>query len=106
MDQNEVLNQMSTKFPKFFSVCELKIKYISHTKGHYGQRILDIKNSERKAQGGLKSTKLQKAQKVKKWHGNEEQMNISVYHIVQSYGVQAGSYPKTDVKNEIHIPGL
>ena len=34
--QNKVLNHMSTKLPKFFSVRELKIKYISHTKGHYG----------------------------------------------------------------------
>ena len=24
------------KLPKFFFGCELKIKYISHTKGHYG----------------------------------------------------------------------
>ena len=54
--KKKVLNHISTKFPKFFSVRELKIKYISHTKGHYGQRILN-KNSERKAQGGLKRTK-------------------------------------------------
>ena len=33
---NKVLNHISTKLPKFFSVHELKIKYISHTKGHYG----------------------------------------------------------------------
>ena len=32
-----------------------------------------------------------------KWHGNEEQMNIYVYHMLQSCGVQAGSYPKTEV---------
>ena len=44
--------------------------------------------------------------KSEKWHGNEEQMNISIDHILQSYGVQAGSYPKTEVKNETHIPGL
>ena len=47
-----------------------------------------------------------KAQKSAKWHGNEEQMNISVYHMLQSYGVQAGSYLKTEVINETHIPGL
>ena len=50
-------------------------------------------------------TKSPKAQKCK-IHVNEEQMNISVYHMLQSYGVQAGSYPKTRVKNETHIPGL
>ena len=37
---------------------------------------------------------------------DEEQMNISVYHMLQSCGVQAGRYPKTEVKNENHIPGL
>ena len=36
-----------------------------------------------------------KSTKIAKWHGNEEQMNISVYHMLQSCGVQAGSYPKT-----------
>ena len=33
-----------------------------------------------------------------KWHGNEEQMNICVYHMLQSCGVQAKSYPETEVK--------
>ena len=36
-----------------------------------------------------------KAQKSAKWHGNEEHMNIYVYHMLQSYGVQDGSYLKT-----------
>ena len=44
----------------------------------------------------MKRTREEKGpQKGAKWHGNEEQMNISVYHMLQSYGVQAGSYPKT-----------
>ena len=44
-------------------------------------------------------TKRPKAQKKgAKWHGNEEQMNISIYHMLQSSDVQAGSYPKTEVK--------
>ena len=43
MYQNKVLNYMSTKLQKLFSICELKIKYISHTKGHYGQRNLNKK---------------------------------------------------------------
>ena len=54
----------------------------------------------------MKRTKLRKAQKSAKWHGNEEQRNISVYHMLQSYGVQAGSYLKTEVTNEIHLPSL
>ena len=44
--------------------------------------------------------------KSAKWHGNEEQMNIYAYHMLQSCGVQAGSYLKTEVINETHIPGL
>ena len=44
--------------------------------------------------------------KSEKWHGNEEQMNISIYQMLQSCGVQAGSYLKTEVTNETHLPGL
>ena len=51
-------------------------------------------------------SKRTKNSKSAKWHGNEEQTNITVYHILQSCGVHAGSYPKTQVKNETHIPGL
>ena len=50
-------------------------------------------------------TKVQK-QKSAKWHMNEEQMNISTYHMLQSCGIQYGSYPMTEVKNETHILGL
>ena len=42
----------------------------------------------------MKRTKVQK-HKMLKWHGNEEQMNINVYHMLGSYGAQAGSYLKT-----------
>ena len=45
----------------------------------------------------MKNDKSPKAQKVLKWHGNEEQTNISVYHMLQSCGVQAISYLKTKV---------
>ena len=41
-----------------------------------------------------KRTENPKARKSAKWHGNEEKMNIYVYHMLQSYGVQAGSYPE------------
>ena len=30
-------------------------------------------------------------------------MNIVVYHMLQSYGAQAGIYPKTEVINETHL---
>ena len=65
-----------------------------------------IKNSEIKACRRTQKGKKSKSTKSAKWCGNEEQMNISVYHMLQSCGVQAGSYPKTEVKNEAHIPGL
>ena len=45
----------------------------------------------------MKRDKSPKAQKVLKWHGNEEQTNIYVYHMLQSCGVQAISYLKTKV---------
>ena len=38
-----------------------------------------------------------KHKKVLKGHGNEEQTNISVYHMLQSCGVQAISYLKAEV---------
>ena len=38
-----------------------------------------------------------KGAKVLKWHGNEEQTNISIYHVLQSCGVQAISYLKTRI---------
>ena len=43
----------------------------------------------------MKRDKSPRAQKVPKWHGNAEQMNISVYHMLQSCGVQEVSYLKT-----------
>ena len=45
----------------------------------------------------MKRDKSPKAQKVLKWHGNEEQTNIYVYHVLQSCGVQAINYLKTNV---------
>ena len=45
----------------------------------------------------MKKDKGPKSTKVLKWHGNEEQANISVYHVLQSCGVQAISYLKTKV---------
>ena len=50
----------------------------------------ELKISERRQKGGLKrKDKSPKAQKGKsaKWHGNEEQTNISAYHMLQSCGV-------------------
>ena len=45
----------------------------------------------------MKRDKSPGAQKLLKWHGNEEQMNIDVYHLLQSCGVHAVSYLKTEV---------
>ena len=45
-------------------------------------------------------TKVQK-HKSAKWHGNEEQMNISMYHMLQSCGVQDESYPKAEVRMKL-----
>ena len=39
-------------------------------------------------------TKVQIAQKCN-WHGNEEQRDIAVYHMLQSCGVQARNYLRT-----------
>ena len=61
---------------------------------------------ERHAGGLKRNDKSPKAKKGAKWHGNAEQMNIFAYHMLQSCGVQARNYPKIEVKNEIHIPGL
>ena len=44
-----------------------------------------IKNSQRHEEDS-KGKKFQK-HKSEKWHGNEEQTNISVYHVLQSCGV-------------------
>ena len=54
----------------------------------------------------MQRTKVQKITKGAKLHGNEEQMNISIYHTLRSYGVQAGNYLKIEVTNETHISGL
>ena len=64
MYKNKVLNHMSTRLPKFFSVHELKIKYISH------KRTLWIEEPEQKFQKeGIKEDsrkdKSLKAQKCK-----------------------------------------
>ena len=66
-----------------------------------------MKNSERKAcRRTQKRTKNVQKHNSAKWHGNEEQMNIPIYHMLQYCGVQAGSYPKTEVENETHFIGL
>ena len=60
----------------------------------------------------MKRDKSLKVQKVLKWHGNEEQTNISVYHMLQSCGVQSYQPPEERSNNETHslasteLPGL
>ena len=56
---------------------------------------------ERHAGGLIWKGQKSKSTKVLKWHGNEEQMNISVFHMLRSCGVQAANYLKTS-NNETH----
>ena len=68
----------------------LNLKYTTHTKGHYGIEDPELKFSKKDMkevsdEKGQKS----KSTKVLRWHGNEEQMNISIYHMLQSCGVQS-----------------
>ena len=61
-----------------------------------------IKIPKERHAGGLKKDKKVQKHKSAEWHGNEEQINISVYHMSQSCGVRDGSYLKTKVINETH----
>ena len=42
-----------------------------------------------------------KAQKLLEWHGNEEQMNVSVHHLLQSCFVQCRQLPERKINNEL-----
>ena len=42
-----------------------------------------------------------KAQKLLKQHGSEEQMNVSVHHLLQSYGVPCRQLPESKINNEL-----
>ena len=80
------------------------MKYTTHTKGHYGIEELESKFRKK----GMQEDSYEKGQKSKgtkvlEWHGNEEQMNISLYHMLQSCGVQAESYLKTEVTMKFHL---
>ena len=50
----------------------------------------------------MKRDKSPKVQKVLKWHENEEPTNISVYHMLQSCGVQSYQPPEDKGNNETH----
>ena len=74
------------------------MKYTTHTKGHYGIEDPELKfNKEGMQEDSYKKRQKSKSTKVLEWHGNEEQTNISVYHMLRSCGVQAISYLKTKV---------
>ena len=95
---------ISTKSPKF-PLCPWTETWIhlSH------KRTLGIEEPESKfrkkgmQEDSYEKDKSSKARKVQKWHGSEEQMNTSFYHMLQSCGVWASSYLKTEVTNEIHL---
>ena len=57
-----------------------------------------IKIQRERHAGWLRKDKKVQKHKSAKWHGNEEQMNIFVYHMLQSCGVQDGRYLKIEVK--------
>ena len=77
----------------------LNLKYTTHTKGHYGIEDPELKFSKKGMQeDSYKKRQKSKSKKVLKWHGNEEQMNIVVYHMLQSCGVQDGSYLNKKLK--------
>ena len=58
--------------------------------------------------GGLicKGQKSKKAQKVQNGMGMRNKGIFLFTICLLSYGVQAGSYPKTEVINETHLPAL
>ena len=57
------------------------MKYTSHTKGHYGIEDPELKFRKKVMQeDSYENDKSPKSTKVLKWHGNEEQTNIFVYH--------------------------
>ena len=95
MYQNKILNHISTKLPKapLRPWAENWI-HLSH------KRTLWIEEPESKfRKKGMQedSYEKDKSSKSAKWHGNDEQMNIYVYHMLQSCGAQASSYLKTQV---------
>ena len=73
--------------PKFFSVRELKLQNISLTQKDTMDRGARIKIQKERQTIGLKRGRKSKITKSAKWHGNEEQTNIFVYHMLQSCGV-------------------
>ena len=95
--QNKVLNHISTKLPKCSSPSMRWKLNTSLTQKDTMDRGAWIKIQKERHEEESKD-KSPKAQNSAKWHENGEQMNIFVYHMLQSCGVQAGSYPKTEVK--------
>ena len=74
------------------------MKYTTHTKGHYGIEEPELKFRKKGMQeDSYENGQKSKSTKMLKWHGNEEQTNISVYHMLQPYGVQAICYLKTKI---------
>ena len=59
------------------------MKYITHTKGHYGIEELELKFKKKGMQeDSYEKDKSPKARKELEWHGNEEQMNSYVCHML------------------------
>ena len=96
MYQNKVLNHISTRIAKSSSPSmSWKLNTSLTQKGTMDRGAWIKIQKERHAWGLIWKGKKSESTKSAKWHGNEEQMNIFVYHMLQSCGVQTGSYPKT-----------
>ena len=72
---------------------KIKISLTQNDTMDRGAWIKIQKESNQEDSKGLKSRSIKSAN----WHGNEEQVDISVYHMLWSYGVQARKYPKIEV---------
>ena len=84
-----VLNHISMyKIAKFLlrPWAEIKTKYFSHKRTLWIEEF-ELKFRKKGKQEDSKGDKSTKAQKSAKWHGNEEQTDISIYHMLRSCGV-------------------
>ena len=84
--QRKDIKSMNFKLPKVLLRPLVEIK-MSLTQKDTMDRGALTKTQKERNRGGLKRTKVQKHQKNAKWHGNEEQTNIFVHHLLQSCGV-------------------
>ena len=72
------------------------MKYLVHTKGHYGIEDPELQFSKKGLQeDSCQRNKISKKHKSANWHGNEEQKDYTACYLLQSCGVQDGNYLRT-----------